>query len=245
MLIMVSNATGIEVGLLAGKYPGRIGHLFSPGGQRGPWAELPYALDNGAWPAFKNKTPWNEAEWRHLLAWAAMSGQQPLWALVPDVVGDRNGTLLNWDKYEGVVAGYGFRRAFAVQNDMTFDDVPDGDCMLFLGGDDDWKDAAIGPWCARFPGRVHVGRVTYWYRLAACWKAGAASIDGNGWFQKGRTIGSSQFNDLRKFLRETQGETCEPRSARSSPSTPRTDSTDCPPTTSATDSTGTPTASSS
>ncbi len=203
MMIMVSNATGVEVGLLAGKYPGRIGHLFSPGGQRGPWLEIPHALDNGAWPAFKNGQPWSEAEWRALLAWAAMAGWSPLWALVADVVGDRDGTLRAWERYESTVRGFGFRRAFAVQNGMTFADVPDSECMLFLGGDDAWKDASISPWCARFPGRVHVGRVNYWDRLVACWRAGAVSVDGTGWFRKGRSIGSSQANDLRKFLRET------------------------------------------
>jgi hypothetical protein len=203
MLVMVSNATGIEVGLLAGQYPGRIGHLFSPGGQRGPWRELPYALDNGAWPAFLNDEPWSEAEWRNLIAWAAISGIAPLWALVPDVVGDRAATLERWAKYEAPVRAHGFRPAFAVQNGMTFADVPSDDCVLFLGGDDKFKDAAIGPWCARYPGRVHVGRVNTWGRLVACWRAGAISVDGTGWFRKGRSMTNSQSNDLRKFLRET------------------------------------------
>ena len=206
MLVMVSNATGIEVGLLAGRHPGRIGHLFSPTGQRGPWRDVPHALDNGAWPAFKNQRPWDEAEWRRLINWALLAGIPPLWSLVPDVVGDRAGTLAQWDRFEHVVRDTGFRRAFAVQNGMTFSDVPDDECMLFLGGDDAWKDASIGPWCARFPGRVHVGRVNYWDRLIACWRAGAVSVDGTGWFRKGRSIGSSQANDLRKFLRETSAD---------------------------------------
>jgi hypothetical protein len=135
-----------------------------------------------------------------------MAGIPPVWALVPDVVGDRGGTLKQWDACEGVVRSYGFRRAFAVQNGMTFDDVPDDDCMLFLGGDDKFKDAAIAPWCARFPGRVHVGRVNGWTRLVACWRAGAVSVDGTGWFHKGKG-GYSQANDLRKFLRETNSST--------------------------------------
>ena len=55
MLVMVSNATGVEVGLLAGKYPGRIGHLFSPGGQRGPWREIPHAFDNSRFPQWETE----------------------------------------------------------------------------------------------------------------------------------------------------------------------------------------------
>lgn len=200
MLVMVSNATGIEVGILAERYPGKVGHLFAPGGQRGPWAELPYALDNGAWPAFLNKREWSEDEWMVLLRWAALAGFIPLWVLVPDVVGDRDGTLRRWDRYAETVARFGWRRAFAVQDGMTFDDVPDDDCVLFLGGSDEWKDAAIPVWCARFPGRVHVGRVNGMPRLLASYKAGAVSVDGTGWFHKT----GHQNNDLRKFLRETK-----------------------------------------
>jgi len=132
-----------------------------------------------------------------------MSGIMPLWALVPDVVGNREATLERWARYAGAVRQLGFRPAFAVQNGMTFEDVPDEDCVLFIGGDDAFKDAAIAPWCARYPGRVHVGRVNTWDRLVACWRAGAVSVDGTGWFRQGRTITNSQKNDLRKFLRET------------------------------------------
>lgn len=203
---MVSNATGIEVGLLAGKHPGRIGHLFSPDGQRGPWVEIPFSLDNGAWPAHKNGRPWDESKWRALLAWCAICGIPPLWALVPDVVGDRDETLRRWEIYEHVIRGYGWRRAFAAQDGMTFADVPDDECMIFLGGSDKWKVPAIKPWCSRFPGRVHVARVNTWGRLVASWRSGAVSVDGTGWFRRGRSIGSSQANDLRKFLRETSAE---------------------------------------
>lgn len=205
MLIMVSNATGIEVGLLAGQYPDRIGHLFSPKGQRGPWRELPYGLDNGAWGAHLNATAWNEAEWRALLMWSVMSGIPPIWVVVPDVVGDRAGTLERWPVFAPVVRSFGFRPAFAVQDGMTFDDVPDSECVLFLGGSTEWKEAAIEPWCARFPARVHVARVNGLPRLIKSWRAGAISVDGTGWFHKGRG-GFSQYNDLRKFLRETDAQ---------------------------------------
>jgi len=44
---MPTNNTGIVVGYLAGKYPRRIGHLFSPEGSRETHDWLPFALDNG------------------------------------------------------------------------------------------------------------------------------------------------------------------------------------------------------
>jgi len=201
---MVSNATGMEVGLLAGRYPGRIGHLFSPGGQRGPWMELPYALDNGAWGAHLNGRKWNEAEWRALLTWAAMSGIRPLWCVVPDVVANRELTIERWSLFAPAVRAFGWRPAFAVQDGMTFDDVPDAECVLFLGGSTPWKLAAIKPWCARFPGRVHVARVNTWDRLVLCWRSGAISVDGTGWFHKTNSKTGGQAADLRKFLRETE-----------------------------------------
>lgn len=202
MLIMVSNQTGIEFGLLAGLYPGRIGHMYSPGGERGPYPGIDFALDNDAWPAFANGRPRDEAGHVKLLNWTLMSGVMPRFALVPDAVGDRDTTLRLWDQWAPRMKAMGFRLGFAAQNKMTFSDVPDDDCIIFLGGDDKWKDAAIAPWCAKFPNRVHVGRVNGWPRLVASWRAGAVSIDGTGWFHKG-TGGYSQANDLRKFLRET------------------------------------------
>jgi hypothetical protein len=201
-MVLVSNQTGLEIGYLAGRYPGAIGHLYSPGGQRGPWAWMPYALDNGAWPAYKNGRPWDETEWRWLLRWAQCSGQQPLWAVVPDVVGEREATLERWHKYVGVVRAHGFRPALALQDGMTFDDVPDAECILFVGGSTEWKLAAIGPWCERFPGRVHVARVNTMHRLLRCWHSGVISIDGTGWFRRGNG-GANQAGDLRRFLAET------------------------------------------
>lgn len=199
---MISNQTGFEAGLLCGKYPGRVGHMFSPGGERGPYVDVPHALDNDAWPAAKNKRPRDVAGHRRLLGWSIMSGVTPLFALVPDVVADRDATLREWDVHAAGMAAMGFRLGFAAQDGMTFDDVPTSDCVVFLGGSTAWKDAAIGPWCERFPGRVHVGRVNGMPRLLASWRAGAISVDGTGWFHKGNG-GVSQAADLRKFLRET------------------------------------------
>jgi hypothetical protein len=196
MRVMVANRTGVEVGYLAASYPGLLGHLYSPGAERGPYEFLPYGLDNGAFSAWDKQRPWNESEWRLLLSWAALSGQQPLWAIVPDVVSDRAKTLAQWDKYAPVVRSYGFQPALAVQDGMTFDDVPDDKCVLFLGGSTEWKDQAIAPWCDRFPERVHVGRVNTWTRLWKCYQAGAISVDGTGWFAKK----NGQAAELRRFL---------------------------------------------
>lgn len=212
MIVMVSNDSGMAIGYLAAKHEGQLGHLYSPGGQRGPWHFLPFALDNGAYSAWENDEEWSEAEWLELLEWAvraaALLGLRPLWVLVPDVVADRIATLERWRKYAELVKAKGFRCAFAVQDRMTFADVPDDECVIFLGGSLEWKLANIETWCTRFPGRVHVAKVNTWDRLVRCWRAGAISVDGTGWFREGRSIGSSQAGDLRKFLRETKDQAC-------------------------------------
>lgn len=198
MMVMVANQTNAEFCYWAGKFEAKkaLGHLYSPGAQRGPYPFFPYALDNGAYPAWEKNLEWDEAGWRELLVWAASSGQAPLWALAPDVVADRERTIERWREFSPVVRAFGFRPAFALQDGMTFDDVPDAECMLFLGGTTGWKDAAIEPWCKQFPGRVHVGRVNRTRRLMACWYAGAASVDGTGWWHKK----NGQRAELEEFL---------------------------------------------
>lgn len=198
MMVMVSNQSAMVFGYLAGRYPGRIGHLYSPGGQRGPYPWMPYALDNGAWSAHLAGEEWDPAPWRELLRWACLSGQQPLWAVVPDVVGDREATLARWHQYVGEVERYGFLPALAAQDGMTFSDVPEG-AMVFLGGSTEWKEQAIVPWSERFQGRVHVGRVNNMDRLLRCWHAGVTSVDGTGWFHRK----SGQLADLCRFINET------------------------------------------
>jgi hypothetical protein len=200
--VMLSNQTGANFCYLAGKYEdhGLIGHLYSPGAQTGPHHFFPFALDNGAYGAYKNGTEWDLEEWKRLLLWAAMCGQMPLWALVPDVVENRTATIDKWHEFSPLVRHYGFRPGFAAQNGMSFDDVPSDDCVIFIGGDDEWKDAAIGPWCARFPGRVHVGRVTEMERLMKCHRAGAVSVDGTGWWHKKSKASAAQYIQLLRYL---------------------------------------------
>lgn len=140
MRVLVANCSGMKIGYLAGSYPGLLGHLFSPGTQRGPWSFMPYALDNGAFPAFTNKREWSEAGWLALLAWAKdkelsdRARHGPRWALVPDVVGDRLGTIARWEQYRDQTATFGWPLAFAVQDGMTPADVPKDAAVVFVGG---------------------------------------------------------------------------------------------------------------
>jgi hypothetical protein len=196
--VMPANNTGITTGWLAGRWPGRIGHLYSPGGQRGPFHFISYALDNGAYGAHLKKQPFDVAAWRSLLDWAKLSGRAPLWALVPDVVGDRLATLAAWDEYSPVLRSYGWPLAFAVQDGMTYSDVPRDASVVFVGGSTDWKWKTMADWCAAFP-RVHVGRVNTYRRLWDCHDAGAESCDGTGWMRGSQL----QLRGLLAYLEES------------------------------------------
>ncbi len=196
-MVMPSNQSGTRVGYLAGRYPGQLGHLFSPGFQRGPWQFMPYALDNGAFGAWKNKSGWPVQPWLTLMDWAKKSKQDPLWCLVPDVVSDRAATLARWEAYAPMAKEYGWPLAFAVQDGMSAADVPTEAAVVFVGGGDEFKWGTLEMWCREFP-RVHVGRVNGYAGLEKCRIAGAESCDGTGWFRGCET----QSRGLERFLCE-------------------------------------------
>lgn len=199
MRLMVANNTGALMGYLSARHPGKLGHLYSPGAQRGPYHFLPYALDNGAYTAFTKKIAFDALAWRSLCAWSLLCGQPPLWSLVPDCVGDKGKTLEMWAEYSGEVKG---PRAFAAQDGMTPDDVPAEADLVFIGGSTPWKRSAIIEWCRIFP-RVHVGRINTYDWLRICEDAGAESVDGTGWLRGGAS--SPQARQMATWLGEEQG----------------------------------------
>lgn len=196
MIVMLSSNTGIRVGYLAGRYPGRVGHLFSPGDQKGPFEFCDFALDNGAFLG-----NWELERWLKLLNWAKLSGKAPRWILVPDVVSDRDATLARWREYSPVASLYGWPLAFAVQDGMTPKDVPHNAEVVFVGGSTFWKWKTLPMWCKAFQ-RVHVGRVNTYRRLWQCHDVGAESTDGTG-FMCGD---QKQYRGLCAYLAESSGE---------------------------------------
>ncbi len=199
---MLANNTGAKVKELARAYPGLVGHLYSPGAQRGPLADFQYALDNDRYSAWSKGKEWDREKWLKLLNWAASKDQCPLWCVVPDVVTDRIGTLRDWEIYRSVVAGFGFRLAFAVQDGMSASDVPDDADVVFVGGSTEWKWSTMRGWCRDFP-HVHVARVNTYKLLYRCYDAGAKSTDGTG-FTRGC---QRQWRGAKAFLSEISGET--------------------------------------
>ena len=158
---------------------------------------MPYALDNGAFPAWVNGTPWDDDGFCEMLELAAKH-HAPRWVLVPDVVADREGTLTLWNQWRSALHDYGWPLAFAVQDGMTQSDVPDDADVIFIGGTTAWKWQTMWQWCANNP-RVHVGRVNSYGRLWDCHEAGAESCDGTGWFRGDQL----QLAGLEKYLAES------------------------------------------
>jgi hypothetical protein len=212
MLVMVSNNSSGLVHHWATKYPGAIGHLYSPEGFREPSPWIPFALDNGAWTCHIHNRAFDERAFLQMLCQVKELGAKPRWVVVPDAVGDRRRTLDMWKDWELIVEGYGFTKAFAVQDGMTAEDVPPGAEVIFVGGSTDWKAATIRHWCRHFP-RVHVGRVNRLggkTGLLLCHAAGAASCDSTGWFR-----GAKEYlEELENYLKWCHGEIPHPTTER-------------------------------
>lgn len=185
---MPANSSGWFWHSLA-RETGRLGHLYSPGAQRGPWPWFPYALDNGVFACWDQKTntvdaaKWavTEQTWFRLLFWAEAAPTQPAWAVVPDVPGNSAATLERWATHAHHVAA--FPRALAVQDGMTAADVralkvqPD---VIAVGGTTEWKWATVAEWAQNFP-RVHLLRCNSPTKLYELEEMGVESCDGTGW----------------------------------------------------------------
>jgi len=183
MIVMPSADTGFGAGYLAGKYPGRIAHLHCGEFRKEPKLFVPWALDNGVFGAWKNGKEWNQEPFYRYLE--VFSAWKPMWAVVPDSVGNREETLEMWDLHKDAVSAFGVPLAFAVQDDMAVEDVPAEADVIFVGGTTSWKWRTLRTWTENFP-RVHVGRVGTKRLLESAEDAGAESCDGTGWFRDPR-----------------------------------------------------------
>lgn len=192
MIVMPANSCGWITHSLA-RETGRLGHLYSPGGQRGPWPWLPYALDNGAFSCWDSKANtfddglWRamERDWELLIVWAQAAPVKPLWAIVPDVPGNAPATFERWGRFAARVP---FTRALAVQDGMLPQEVellkPTPD-VIAVGGSTEWKWKTVAGWAERFP-RVHLLRCNAPHRLYELEALGVESCDGTGWFRGDR-----------------------------------------------------------
>lgn len=196
-MVLCSNDSSKAFHAFAHKHPGKVGWLFGPSSYKTPRDYLPFALDNDAYAAWKNGTEWNRELWIAFMEKVKATGKTPLWVLVPDKVADRNATLGKWNQFSPVVSKFGWPLAFAAQDGMTPDDVPNNAEIVFIGGTTTWKWRTLPMWTKHFP-RVHVGRVTTGTRLEIAERCGAESVDGTGFFRE--SFGSPRSHQLIHFI---------------------------------------------
>lgn len=210
MRILLSNHASAFA--LAERYPGRVGHLYSLGEQRGPYPELPFALDNGAYLSRKRGGFDSKAVQfdflslceRYVRVTPGSRQSRAMWLAVPDAVGNRERTLELWGEwYYRLRAWYSALPplAFVVQDGMSPDDVPSQAEVVFVGGSTRWKWDTLSGWCDAFP-RVHVGRVNSPAKLDVCYKLGVESIDGTGW-ARATQVNPKQWGGLIAHLEAT------------------------------------------
>lgn len=148
---------------------------------------LRYALDNGAFPCWLKKRPWDEAAFMKLLDTVEKYERKPDFGCCPDIVAGGLKSLefsLAW--MERLPSCYPWY--LAVQDGMTEADVSPAlprFAGLFVGGSTDWKMSSSPIWVrlAHQNGKpVHIGRVNTVARALTVGKLyGADSFDGNNW----------------------------------------------------------------
>lgn len=164
---------------------------------RAGWCGLIVQPNSGYRPAFVLDAPWiadcgvfgadrtskfDEPRWRTFLERFAPHADRCVFAVVPDVVGDHEATLAQWDTYADVVTGFGYRPAFVLQDGCTPDEIPEDAYAVFVGGSDRFKLSAEARVCVDSARDLamwtHMGRVNSRHRLllAASW--GIDSVDG-------------------------------------------------------------------
>lgn len=153
------------------------GRLFC--GKATPRAGEPWALDNGAFPAWKSGEPWSAAAFLKSVEQSARL-HPPVFAVLPDRVAEGLASLdwsLRWRAVLPDLPWY-----LAVQDGMTTAAVERAlpqVAGIFLGGSDDFK-ATAPTWSElahRHGKRFHYARVSTEARLRAAFDCGADSAD--------------------------------------------------------------------
>jgi hypothetical protein len=230
MIVMPANSTGWFWHCLA-RETGKIGHLYSPGAQRGPWPWFPFAFDNGAFSCWDRKTnqfdesKWKsiEPQWEAMIRWAAPSVQRPRWAIVPDIPGNGEATLERFRKYVQRVVDAEILPAIAVQDGMTVEMVKQlrpAPAVIAIGGSDEFKWSTVEAWASSFK-RVHLLRCNSPTKLEYLENLGIESCDGTGWNRGNRNQTAGLERWARKRPTPTQSEIWRYTSRKEDPDQPQ------------------------
>ncbi len=151
-----------------------------------------YALDNGAWSAYRNSRPFDE---NAFLIAVERLGSGAQFIVVPDIVCGGLASLRFSESWLPRIDGVGRRRLLAVQNGMVPADVRGllaADVGIFVGGDTPWKEKTLPLWgdlAREMSCYLHVGRVNTARRIRLCQLAGAMSFDGTSASRFSCTLG--------------------------------------------------------
>lgn len=168
--------------------------------------DIPWCIDNACF----DETKFNPAQFVALMYKAGEAPTLPVFACVPDVVGDHQKTLARFDLWFPKLEPMGVPLAFVAQDGMGLDeledDVPwDDISTVFIGGTDQFKDdmtgtiaeacKARGKWC-------HLGRVNGRKRLKLALLADVDSVDGSSLSRFGRTWIPKFAKDIKDLEQE-------------------------------------------
>ena len=153
---------------------GFFGQIVSPKSGEKIIEGAKWALDNGCFSKV-----WSESRWtKNIVRYRGIPGC--LFAVVPDVVADAQGTDRLWYEWADFVKECGYKAAYVLQNGCTH--IPDNADAVFTGGDTAWK---LGPeashWALEARQRglwIHMGRVNSLKRLRYALSEGYDSADG-------------------------------------------------------------------
>lgn len=153
---------------------------------------LAWAVDNGAWGAYRAGVEFDAGKFRAALErWGAGAD----WAVVPDIVGGGLASLHLSESWLARVLDASRLALVAVQDGMTPADVRPllgSRVGLFVGGTTVWKWTHLGAWAAlarESSCHLHVGRVNSARRIDVCRSFGVDSIDGTSLSVFGRATG--------------------------------------------------------
>ncbi len=184
MLIMPANNASGYVHYWAGRQQGLVGHLWSPGRPISYYPWLSYTLDNGKYATTAAGRIWDGNGFIKHCDHAMTLPSPPRWIVVPDEPRNAAKTLELWRQWESILRPYQVPLAFAIQDGIQFEQIPESADVWFVDGSDAWRYprlAAIVE-CGHALGKiVHVGRING-YKIWLCDRLGVDSIDGSGWF---------------------------------------------------------------
>lgn len=144
---------------------------------------LPYALDNGAWKAFRTGAPFDGDRFRKACMQLGVGAD---FIVLPDIVCGGVRSLQQSLQWLEECLHYCSLVLLPVQNGMRVEDVEpyiSKRIGIFIGGDTTFKESTLFDWAEvghRHSAHVHCGRVNTQRRLLLCQQAGIDSFDGSG-----------------------------------------------------------------